>query len=187
MTPCVKLRIELLGAPYPIWREVVVPADLSLDRLHDVIQIAMDWEDRHLHEFRFGKTRYTEAPEHRSEGRDELGVALGSVTGPGKSFLYVYDFGDDWHHQIEVSKARAEEIDSDVPLYCSNGCGCAPPEDVGGVYGLANLLEILGDPKHEERDDYLEWLGGYFDAASFCTAMVNAELAKYLRWCRPRR
>ncbi|MFW6146484.1 MAG: plasmid pRiA4b ORF-3 family protein [Planctomycetota bacterium] len=45
------IRIELEGTSPPIWRRVAVPADVTLGDLHAVIQVAMGWEDDHLHEF----------------------------------------------------------------------------------------------------------------------------------------
>jgi hypothetical protein len=39
------LKIELLDIEPAIWRRFVVPANITLDRLHDVIQIVMGWTD----------------------------------------------------------------------------------------------------------------------------------------------
>jgi hypothetical protein len=38
------LKVRLLDIEPEIWRSFVVPASITLDRLHDVIQIAMGWE-----------------------------------------------------------------------------------------------------------------------------------------------
>jgi hypothetical protein len=46
------LRVELKGSKPPIWRKLAVPSDMTLGELHDTIQIAMGWEDDHLHQFR---------------------------------------------------------------------------------------------------------------------------------------
>lgn len=51
-----QLKITLKDVSSPIWRSFVVPASITLDRLHDVIQIVMGWEDCHLHSFKFKKT-----------------------------------------------------------------------------------------------------------------------------------
>ena len=45
------LRIELRGTKPPIWRKVAVPSDITLGLLHDVVQIAMGWQNCHLHQF----------------------------------------------------------------------------------------------------------------------------------------
>lgn len=48
------LKIQLLDIEPSIWRRFVVPASITLDRLHDVIQVVMGWTDSHLHEFTIG-------------------------------------------------------------------------------------------------------------------------------------
>ena len=41
---------------------------VTLDRIHDVIQIVMRWTDSHLHAFTTGKKRYMEYPESKEDG-----------------------------------------------------------------------------------------------------------------------
>ena len=62
------LKIYLLNIEPEIWRRFVVPAKITLDRLHDVIQVVMGWKDYHLHEFKVGKKRYPEYPESKQDG-----------------------------------------------------------------------------------------------------------------------
>ena len=71
------LKIRLLDIEPEIWRRFVAPGSITLDRLHDVIQIVMGWTDSHLHEFVIGKKRYTEYPEFKrmvlsAEGIDSV-------------------------------------------------------------------------------------------------------------------
>lgn len=49
--PVYQIKVGLRGATPPIWRRLEVPADISLARLHTVIQIAFGWDDSHLHVF----------------------------------------------------------------------------------------------------------------------------------------
>ena len=48
-----------------------------------------------------------------------------------------------------------------------------PPEDCGGVWGYAEMLEILKQPDHEEYESNLEWLGDEFDPEYFNKDEVN--------------
>src|SRR4051812_19646830 len=50
----VRVRLDLHGAKPPVWRRLELPGDLSLPRVHDVIQAAMGWTSGHLHRFRTG-------------------------------------------------------------------------------------------------------------------------------------
>src|SRR5260370_38592862 len=50
-----QIKVTLLGTDPPIWRRFLLPANLTLEQLHDVLQLAMGWEDSHMHEFRTGQ------------------------------------------------------------------------------------------------------------------------------------
>src|SRR6202040_3341974 len=53
-----QIKVTLLGTSPPIWRRLLVPANLTLEQLHDVLQLAMGWEDCHMHDFRIGQQRF---------------------------------------------------------------------------------------------------------------------------------
>jgi hypothetical protein len=62
--------------------------------------------------------------------------------------------------------------------------GRCPPEDVGGAWGYAEVLDAIGDPKHECHDEFKESLANNLDpniAPEWLAAEVTA-LAK--RWSR---
>jgi hypothetical protein len=175
-----QLKITLRGVSKPpVWRRVLVPADVTLRDLHEVIQQAMGWDDYHMHVFSTGRQEYgSPDPElgHASDGKVRLSQVL---TGPGDRLRYTYDFGDDWEHDIVVEEARAAVPGETYPS-CVAGKGACPPEDCGGAWGYAGLKEILADPTHEDHQDMLEWLGldagEDFDPKEFSVAGVNARL-----------
>jgi hypothetical protein len=104
-THCFYLRVSLDRIKPIIWRRLAVPSSITLDLLHDILQVVMGWEDYHLHEFTFGERRFTEAPEQPEEGEKEWGVVLGHLIPKSKTrFQYAYDFGDGWHHTITVER-----------------------------------------------------------------------------------
>lgn len=76
----------------------------------------------------------------------------------GQRIAYTYDFGDSWEHEILLEKLLPREAGMDYPA-CIAGKRACPPDDCGGTGGYIRLLAILADPKHEEHDDMLEWLG----------------------------
>lgn len=55
-----QLKIELEGISPPIWRRVLEPGNISLGRLHAIIQEAMGWDNAHLHQFIIGKQAYSD-------------------------------------------------------------------------------------------------------------------------------
>ncbi|HJV45074.1 MAG TPA: plasmid pRiA4b ORF-3 family protein [Bacillota bacterium] len=46
-----QLKITLKDIKPPIWRRIQVPQEISFRQLHQVLQVAFDWTDSHLHEF----------------------------------------------------------------------------------------------------------------------------------------
>lgn len=100
---------------------------------------------------------------------------------PRSKITYTYDFGDDWEHGIVVEKVL-EPARSATPPRCIGGRRAAPPDDCGGMWGYAELEEILGDPAHPEHEDRLDWLGldaaDEFDPASFDPDGVTSRLVR---------
>lgn len=170
-----QLRVELANIEPVIWRRIHVPAGVSLAALHDVLQIAFVWTNSHLHDFEVGEIRFGMA-----NGEDEIflvderAAPLGAVARVGETFLYRYDFGDDWEHVIAVERLLEGGADS---IQCTDGERACPPEDCGGPPGYESLLEALGDPKHEQHDDMRRWIGRRFDPEKFDRATTNKKLA----------
>ncbi len=127
---CLQLRIRLLDVRPPVWRRILVPATISLDRLHAVVQEAMGWSDMHLHEFQLGRDRWGDAEVEDDGGRllDEFDVRLRSIAARGDRLRYVYDLGDDWDHEIVV-EGEVDGIVGELYPLCVDGAGACPPED----------------------------------------------------------
>lgn len=172
-----QLKISLRGLRPPVWRRVLVAGDVTLDRLHEIIQAVMGWTDSHLHQFSVGKIFYAD-PEFELDARDEARMTLGrAVPGEKSRFSYEYDFGDGWEHEILVEKILPREEGRRCPV-CIAGKRACPPDDVGGVWGYVEFLAAIGDPKHPEHETMLEWIGGEFDPERFDIDEVNQRLAR---------
>lgn len=174
-----QLKITLRYIRPPVWRRVEVPKDITLAKLHRIIQVAMGWYDSHLHQFIVGKTYYGEPSlDEFSELdlKDERKVRLGQVLSkPKQKMVYEYDFGDGWEHDIVLEKVLPPDSNTRYPV-CLEGARACPPEDCGGVPGYKNFLDAIRDPDHEEHDEFLEWIGGEFDPEDFDIALANREL-----------
>jgi hypothetical protein len=172
-----QLKVTLRYSKPPIWRRLVVRGNATLGELHDVLQIAMGWTNSHLHQFRVGEEYYgTPHPEWDADVRDETKAQLSRVAPSEKfKFVYDYDFGDGWEHEVVVKKITAAA--ANMPLaVCVTGKGACPPEDCGGIWGYMNLLEVMQDPDHPDHEDLMEWLEDEFDPKAFDVAEVNSEL-----------
>lgn len=166
MTLIARLRIILNDVDPQPMRQIEVPLNIRLDRLHQVIQAAMGWSDSHLYEFRAGGARWgVPDPDGFNDGPMSAKKAtlqkLIEDTG-GKTIQYIYDFGDDWDHSIRVERVLEAAPGVTYPRLLK-ASGACPPEDVGGVPGYEEFLEALADPDHEQHDDMLRWAGRPFD------------------------
>jgi hypothetical protein len=178
-----QLKITLRGVSKPpVWRRVLVPADITLRQLHEVIQQVMGWGDCHLHVFTTGWQEYgSPDPElgHVSDQKVRLAQVL---TGQGDRLRYTYDFGDGWEHDVVAEQTLIAEPGQAYPR-CVAGKGACPPEDCGGAWSYATLKEILADASHDEHEDMLEWLGlksgDEFDPKGFSVADADAQLRHF--------
>jgi len=202
-----ELKITLRGSKPPIWRRVAVPSDMRLSDLHIVIQTVMGWTNSHLHQFTVRNAKSKPAsdeirkllqneqwdkleqcmcrdrcwsdPRMEVDGADnEKKAKLCELAPSVKSkFIYEYDFGDGWDHNIEVVKVGQPAEGINYPV-CIDGKLACPPDDCGGIWGYYDKLEVLKNPKHEDYKDTLEWMGKNFDPERFDLDGVNGQLAE---------
>ncbi|HLP89604.1 MAG TPA: plasmid pRiA4b ORF-3 family protein [Nostocaceae cyanobacterium] len=172
-----QLKISLKHIRPPIWRRIQVASNTTLEQLHSIIQVAMGWYNCHLHSWNIGGVEYGQpAPEYGIDVKNEKNVKLNQVV-PGEKFkfLYTYDFGDDWEHQILVEKVLPADSKIKYPI-CITGKRACPPEDCGGAWGYAELLSIINNPDHPEYEERMDWLDESFDPNEFELEEINAGL-----------
>lgn len=182
-----QLKISLQYSRPKIWRRVLVPAEMSFLNLHEVIQYSFGWQDYHL--FQFIKDNcFIRVPQGNEYlwGRDEEFDAKKTkirnwFLSYGK-MTYEYDFGDSWIHSIALEKAFNRKPNVKYPV-CIAGKRACPPEDVGGMGGYSELLNIMSDPTNEDYEEMCEWATGNtdepFDPKYFCVEDVNIDLPEW--------
>jgi hypothetical protein len=173
-----QLRITLADvADPPVWRRVLIPSAYPLDRVHNVVQAAMGWQNAHLHAFRLGDETYAAPdPDDEMGSLDETRFRLGDLVAGVDRIDYEYDFGDGWEHALVV-EARAVAQDGAVYPACIAGEGACPPEDCGGSPGFAEFKAVLAGPPSAERDELLAWAGGAYDPRRFDVSAANAAVS----------
>lgn len=192
MTFQFKIQLKNINNP-TVWRRLVVPANFTFTQFHAAIQLAFGWFDCHLFLFSpssWGSSPQIELPDDEDdsfplfgkkvESLDSTKVKLSDIfTNEKQKYVYIYDFGDDWKHQLTLEKILDENL-----LYarCIKANGACPPEDCGGEWGYENLKEVLADKKHPEHKDMKEWLGmsarEKWDAEEYDLKYINEELLK---------
>jgi hypothetical protein len=184
-----RVRVDLMYAKPPIWRRLDLPGDLTLAELHAVLQVAMGWQDGHLHRFGVGGDRRTRAHflttfdlSEGDEGVVEDDVRLDQVVAAqGDRLFYDYDFGDGWEHVLVV-----EDVLDDPPPapVCLKGKMACPPEDCGGLGGYEDLADWVRagyDPRATPMglgaEEMRDWLPQGWHPDRFSVDETNAALA----------
>lgn len=175
-----QLKVTLKGVRPPVWRRLQIAGSDTLEDLHIVLQIVMGWTNSHLHEFVKGDLRYgVPDDDFPSDICEEVDYRLDQVLQREKERLrYIYDFGDNWDHDVVLEKILPFSVDAVLPA-CSKGVRACPPEDIGGFPGYAMFLEAISDPAHPDHEDMLDWYGDDFDPEHFDLEGVNNLLREY--------
>jgi len=178
-----QIKVSLKDIRPPIWRRIQVRDNTTLYKLHGILQVVMGWEDYHLHEFEIDGENYGPPLDEFADpfGFDkpinETKIKLSEAICAEKvRFLYTYDFGDDWRHELLVEKVIPAEKGQQYPV-CLKGKRACPPEDCGGAWGYQDLLEAREHPDDPERQELLEW-AGEFDPEEFDLDEINSCLKK---------
>lgn len=148
----------------------------------------MGWNDSHLHQFEIGGLRHGDSDllnHDRFQGQpqafDASEVRLRDFQfryGEGPSFVYVYDFGDDWRHTVQFVKLLALKPAPKTAI-CIEAARSCPPEDVGGPLRVPALSP---EAEEIEQQRYLKgWSGGKFDPERFDVAKTDKAVRGALR------
>lgn len=172
MTFQFKIQLQNITKP-PVWRRLLVPAEISFAQFHEIIQDAFGWENEHM--YSFSPSGYHSSPEIEAKpdkNENELSTFLSMNSSQsldaaktklsyifkreGQYFTYIYDFGDDWAHKIILEKI--DEKDDSTSAILLKGKGACPPEDCGGPWGYEELKNVMADKSHPDRQEMLDWL-----------------------------
>lgn len=153
------LRVTLEHIKPEVWREIAVPETFDFWALHRAIQDAMGWQDCHLHEFHVPRPGEAGALRIGFPDEDEFDPDARILPGwnppiapyfprIGSRVPYLYDFGDDGSHVVELRERL-------------------PAGGLRGPHMYPEFLEAIRDPRHEDHASWLEWVGGSFDPEAF--------------------
>jgi hypothetical protein len=188
-----QLRVRLREISPMIWRRLLVRSDSTIADLHYTLQIAMGWADIHLNRFviygkeygvaKIGGIWFSDDP--RQVLLSHLHLRL------KERFLYEYDFGDRWQHEVRLEKVLPLDPQKTYPR-CIGGARKAPPEDCGGPSAFMTLeqhysvwhigerlLEILEEDRRDEcRGEVREFLY-WLSVNQFDRRATNRRLKQY--------
>ena len=93
--------------------------------------------------------------------------------------VWEYDLGDSWRHTLRVVENKTGGINP-YEVMLNKAKGACPPEDCGGVWGYAHLIEVMANPEHPEHEDYKEWLGHKLQPGRTNIAKARKAIKDYL-------
>jgi hypothetical protein len=171
-----QLKITLTDSSPVIWRRINVPSNITLALLHDIVQVAMGWQNQHMYAFDYEEASFGEVfPEDDNGMYPADKVKLNELLKTVRDKLnYVYDMGDNWEHTLVLEKILPSEGKTPV---CTHASGACPPEDCGGISGYYNVRQVLGNPQDPDHARIKAELGGKFDPNFVDTAAINKKLA----------
>lgn len=168
-----QLQVVLKEVEPQVWRRFLVHSDVTLGALHRTLNEVMGWEDSHLHQFTIqGRSYGNPDLDEAGDQHDEDAFALDKLVKVGDRFIYEYDFGDDWIHQVVVEKKLPVDPRLTYPV-CIGGARACPPESCGGPPGYEELQTAL---VNDDNDELVEWVGGFFDPHGFDVNRTNRAL-----------
>jgi hypothetical protein len=174
-----QLKISLRRSKPLIWRRILVASSTPLDLLHLVLQRTMGWTNVHLHDFLIDGDYFGDPSVDNILGfKNECDFTLNElITERRQTFIYEYDFGDDWEHEVVLEKIDPMSARVQYPV-CMAGARACPPEECGGIRGYERLLAILRTKGHPEYESTRKWFGGDFDPGEFNLKWTNKQLAE---------
>ena len=173
-----RLRIQLRDVDPVVWRRILVPGSIRMAKLSPILLAAMGWNNSHLHAFEIGDKRIGMCFDEYPEGEiDEKSVTVLQALRDERRFVFEYDFGDSWEHEVIIEELTWSYFGLKFAV-CLDGENACPPDDVGGTGGYVEFLEAISDPDHEDHQHMLEWADGPFDPAEFDLANANALMQK---------
>ena len=126
------------------WRDLIIPAGITFEELHMIIQILMDLDNYHLYMFE-PKSNIERIVDFEfitdwDNIIDSKTTIIDKYFDNNKKIIYTYDFGDNWEFTIEIKKKV--EITNHYPKIKRYKGDYNPVEDCGGVWRLGDLIGL---------------------------------------------
>jgi hypothetical protein len=173
-----QFRLSVRDVKPEIWRTLMVSSDITLARLHAILQVLMGWRDNHLYAFVIKEKRYCPPSEHdRGIGKqNSIRTKLSNILAKdAKVITYEYDFGDRWEIEL-CNEPKDDSFRQKQSIECIEGFRHGPVEDSGGSREYMEKAKIYCNPRHKRYQEIREFFGPRFDPEAFDLRKVNEML-----------
>lgn len=162
-----ELEVTLDLEIYKAIRKIIVPANIKLSRFHKALQSVFRWRNYHLYDFTVFDKDTNEITKRIVPFEEDLvydndailmaNITLDEILSEQSYIIYTYDMGDNWKHEIKITKV-IQDYDKESP-YLLEAEGQSPPEDVGGVTGFIEFRNIMMNPQSPAYENMKQWAG----------------------------
>jgi len=152
-----------------VWRRAIVSHDCTMEELHNIIQISMDWKN--TFRFRF----YCEAPDGGKQYLHDK-LKLGDIDFHGRKEL-IYEYGPKWNIKIIIMSSY-QPVNDEVTRFVA-GDGVAPPEEVAGPRQLGKIITMMETGDSTEKQSAMRELGAEFVSGTFDLEKINRNLRAF--------
>ncbi len=150
-----QVKVILKDVDPPIWRRLLIPADLFLHDFHKVLQTTMGWENQHMHLFQKGTRMFGLSDDEwsgSSRFQDYTIVRVNDLLRkPGDEIEYHYDMGDGWRHAVVLERESVKPDPLEYYPQCTGGARECPPEDCGGPPGYIEMINAVKNPANPQH------------------------------------
>ncbi|WP_318261451.1 plasmid pRiA4b ORF-3 family protein [Thermoanaerobacter ethanolicus] len=189
----VKVKAKLELERHNVWRELIIPLNMTFREFHKALQIVFGWRDYHLHEFYIYSDEVYKNRDYKPvvrlvgneeafdvpteiETKLERDIVLSEYIPYYRKLKYIYDFGANWQIYIDVEDVT-ENYELNHPV-CLDGEGDAPPEDIDGETAYENFLKAVENVK-ASQNFMVRIIAAARGYREFDIAIVNNELKWY--------
>ena len=177
-----QLKISLRDSAPPVWRRVLVHEQISLSKLHTVIQLAFGWCDEHMYLFEKERKGYPESTsvawgEDVDNERIQDATTMlvwAALQKEGEKLTYTYDFGDEWCCFVVLEKCI--HYSRHFQIMCMGGKGTTPAENSGGLQEYYGLLQNASEFDSPDMEDLNQLLSRNIEHRRYNRVSINGRL-----------
>lgn len=179
-----KLKVSIIGATDPIYREFIIPTRLNFYELHLIIQMIFGWQQQAAAKFidkdgTLDIRVYEQDDEGAGQSSKLLNASVTQVDGLLISYgemNYIYNYEFEWEQRIELVEYLTVE-GTVIPQIMDYGGAC-PIEAAKGIGEFEAIYQIIKDKNHPGHEETLAWARANNYKGRYPKSAINRKLQK---------
>ena len=160
------LAVQFSVSGTEVWRRAFIPETFTLDELHNLIQIGLNWHNTGLY-------RFSHTSNDKNRNRPLNNNKISELRDVGITEL-LYEYGAVW--TVKIIFHSSYQAGKDELVRFVTGAGAAPPENIAGPLRFRRIINILDTGGGAEKQEALQELGPDFIPGVFDIDKCNLNL-----------